>query len=344
MEDEMENQKISVIIPVYNTKEYLEDCVNSVLEQTWTKIEVILIDDGSKDGSKELCEELCRRDNRIRLFPQEHKGVSAARNAGIEAAEGEYLFFLDSDDMIHPQLLEALYKLQEESHGVIGTAGMQYAEKGRIQKSAVWEKEDRQTWEGCYLDNHKARNPYFFHHTKVKLNAIGGKMILREGVKAIRFNENLTHGEDTWFLYQLISNGADVTVLFRNWYFYRKNRRREGDYSVESCRSRYECQKAICDYETKKGRITEAVHTEWCLLCNLVLWQEMGKRNSDRELKEYVKNLIETEKRQALFPKVDWCRRIVFYLGCIYYPVYKLIADLMHWYHTVLEVPKVFRK
>ena len=93
MEDEMENQKISVIIPVYNTKEYLEDCVNSVLEQTWTKIEVILIDDGSKDGSKELCEELCRRDNRIRLFPQEHKGVSAARNAGIEAAEGEYLFF-----------------------------------------------------------------------------------------------------------------------------------------------------------------------------------------------------------------------------------------------------------
>ncbi len=112
MEDEMENQKISVIIPVYNTKEYLEDCVNSVLEQTWTKIEVILIDDGSKDGSKELCEELCRRDNRIRLFPQEHKGGSAARNAGIEAAEGEYLFFLDSDDMIHPQLLEALYKLQ----------------------------------------------------------------------------------------------------------------------------------------------------------------------------------------------------------------------------------------
>ena len=152
-------EKISVIIPVYNTKEYLEDCVNSVLEQTWTDFKMILVDDGSQDGSREICEELCRRDSRIQIVFQEHKGVSAARNAGIETAEGKYLFFLDSDDRIHPQLLEALYKLQEENHGTIGTAGMYYAERGRFQKPADWEKEDRQMWEGCYLDNHKSKQP-----------------------------------------------------------------------------------------------------------------------------------------------------------------------------------------
>ena len=337
-------EKISVIIPVYNTKEYLEDCVNSVLEQTWTDFKMILVDDGSQDGSREICEELCRRDSRIQIVFQEHKGVSAARNAGIETAEGKYLFFLDSDDRIHPQLLEALYKLQEENHGTIGTAGMYYAERGRFQKPADWEKEDRQMWEGCYLDNHKAKQPLCFHHTKVKLDSIGGKMILREAVKEVRFNENLARGEDTWFLHQLIANGADVTVLFQNWYYYRKNSGKEKEYSVESCRSIYQWQKAICDYEIKNNRISKAVHTEWCILCNMVLWKEMGRKKQDARLKEYVRDLIENEKRQKLFSKVDWCRKAVFYLGCACYPLYKRIEDVMYWYHTTLETPQELRK
>ncbi len=336
-------EKISVIIPVYNTKEYLEDCVNSVLEQTWTDFKMILVDDGSQDGSREICEELCRRDSRIQIVFQEHKGVSAARNAGIETAEGKYLFFLDSDDRIHPQLLEALYKLQEENHGTIGTAGMYYAERGRFQKPADWEKEDRQMWEGCYLDNHKAKQPLCFHHTKVKLDSIGGKMILREAVKEVRFNENLARGEDTWFLHQLIANGADVTVLFQNWYYYRKNSGKEKEYSVESCRSIYQWQKAICDYEIKNNRISKAVHTEWCILCNMVLWKEMGRKKQDARLKEYVRDLIENEKRQKLFSKVDWCRKAVFYLGCACYPLYKRIEDVMYWYHTTLETPQELR-
>lgn len=336
-------EKISVIIPVYNTKEYLEDCVNSVLEQTWTDFKMILVEDGSQDGSREICEELCRRDSRIQIVFQEHKGVSAARNAGIETAEGKYLFFLDSDDRIHPQLLEALYKLQEENHGTIGTAGMYYAERGRFQKPADWEKEDRQMWEGCYLDNHKAKQPLCFHHTKVKLDSIGGKMILREAVKEVRFNENLARGEDTWFLHQLIANGADVTVLFQNWYYYRKNSGKEKEYSVESCRSIYQWQKAICDYEIKNNRISKAVHTEWCILCNMVLWKEMGRKKQDARLKEYVRDLIENEKRQKLFSKVDWCRKAVFYLGCACYPLYKRIEDVMYWYHTTLETPQELR-
>lgn len=327
-------EKISVITPVYNTKEYLEDCVNSVLKQTCTDFKLILIDDGSRDGSKEICEKFAGQDKRIQVICQEHKGVSAARNAGIEAAEGKYLFFLDSDDRIHSQLLEALYQLLEENHGTIGAAGMCHAERERCGENTDWEKEDRQMWEGGYLLPYKVKEKFFFGNTKVRFDAIGGKMILRNAVKAVRFQEKLTHGEDTYFLYQIIANGADAVVLPRNWYYYRKNN--EKKYSVQSCRSRYQCQKAICDCETENGRITEAVYAEWRLLCNMVLWQEIGRQYRDNELEEYVKSLINTEKKTELFSKIDWCRKAIFYLGCVYYPLYKWIADAMYWYHVTL--------
>lgn len=336
-------EKISVIVPVYNAKEYLEDCIKSVLEQTWTDFELFLIDDGSQDGSREICEKLAGQDKRIQVICQQHKGVSAARNAGIEAAEGKYLFFLDSDDRIHPQLLEALYQLQEENHGTIGAAGMYCTEKERGHPPSGWEKEDGKMWEGCYLDNYKVRKPLYFYHTKVKLDSIGGKMILREAVKKVRFDEELTRGEDTRFLYQLVANGADVTVLFRNWYYYRKSSGKEREYSVESCRSIYEWQKTVCDYEMKNNSISKAVHTEWCILCNMVLWKEMGRKNRDAGLEEYVKDLIKNEKKQILFSQVDWCRKAIFYLGCTYYPLYKWIEDVMYWYHTALETPQELR-
>ena len=111
--------EISVIIPVYNTEKYVEECIESVLAQTYTDFELILIDDGSEDNSREICREMGRKDDRIRLIQMEHRGVSAARNAGMDAAVGKYLFFLDSDDMIHPQLLEALYEVHEKNKKVI---------------------------------------------------------------------------------------------------------------------------------------------------------------------------------------------------------------------------------
>ena len=106
---------ISVIVPVYNSAPYIEDCVKSVLKQTHTYFELILVDDGSDDPTKEICQELCRIDSRIHFFPQEHKGVAAARNTGMNAAKGKYLFFLDSDDAVHSNILEYLYRMLDNS-------------------------------------------------------------------------------------------------------------------------------------------------------------------------------------------------------------------------------------
>ena len=103
--------RFSMIVTVYNTEAYLPRCVRSVLDQTYPGFELLLIDDGSQDGSREVCQSLCREDSRVRLLSRPHQGVSAARNAGLEAARGTYVFFLDSDDAMHPRLLEALLEL-----------------------------------------------------------------------------------------------------------------------------------------------------------------------------------------------------------------------------------------
>ncbi len=108
---------ISVIIPVYNTKQYLRSCLDSILAQTYTDLEILFIDDGSTDGSSELLDVLAKQDSRIRVIHQENGGVCAARNRGIEEAGGDYLSFIDSDDTLEPDLYETLMGLIRE-HGV----------------------------------------------------------------------------------------------------------------------------------------------------------------------------------------------------------------------------------
>ena len=101
---------ISVIVPVYNVEEYLEECLNSIQHQTYTDIEVILVNDGSRDGSKEICERYCQQDSRFHLINQENKGLSGARNRGMTESKGELITFVDSDDVLKEDMLEQLIK------------------------------------------------------------------------------------------------------------------------------------------------------------------------------------------------------------------------------------------
>lgn len=100
--------QISVIVPVYNVEEYIHRCVDSILNQTFRDIELILVDDGSPDNCGVICDEYARKDSRVTVIHQENGGLSAARNAGIAAAGGEYFCFVDSDDVIHPDCLRIL--------------------------------------------------------------------------------------------------------------------------------------------------------------------------------------------------------------------------------------------
>lgn len=101
--------KISIIVPVYNVEEYLENCINSILNQTFKDFELILVNDGSTDNSLKICKYYKNIDNRIGIINKENGGLSSARNAGLDIAKGEYIGFVDSDDYIHPQMYEVLY-------------------------------------------------------------------------------------------------------------------------------------------------------------------------------------------------------------------------------------------
>lgn len=104
---------ISVVIPVYNVEKYLAECVDSVLGQSYTDYEIILVDDGATDSSGRMCDEYAQKDPRIRVIHQANSGLSAARNTGLKAARGEYVYFLDSDDYIEENTLERLAALAE---------------------------------------------------------------------------------------------------------------------------------------------------------------------------------------------------------------------------------------
>ena len=101
--------KISVIVPIYNVEEYLNRCVDSILNQTFTDFECILVDDGSPDRCPQICDEYAKKDERVKVIHKPNGGSSDARNAGIDAVKGKYLTMVDSDDWIHPQMLEILY-------------------------------------------------------------------------------------------------------------------------------------------------------------------------------------------------------------------------------------------
>ena len=104
----MKSDLISVVVPVYKVEKYLDECVQSIVNQTHRNLEIILVDDGSPDRCPQLCDEWAEKDSRIRVIHQKNGGLSAARNAGLDVAKGDYIGFVDSDDYIAPDMYEQL--------------------------------------------------------------------------------------------------------------------------------------------------------------------------------------------------------------------------------------------
>lgn len=136
----MGSPKISVIVPVYNAESTIRRCVDSILAQTFTDFECLLIDDGSKDQSGEICDEYAEKDRRIRVFHKENGGVSSARNMGLDNAKGEWITFVDSDDWIEPDMVEKLVKPtnQKDVDIVIGDFQMVSGDSIKEHRSIDW--------------------------------------------------------------------------------------------------------------------------------------------------------------------------------------------------------------
>lgn len=208
----MNQELISVIIPAYNEEEKLSRCVDSILNQTYTNLEIILVDDGSKDKTPIICDEYQAKDERIRVIHQENKGLSDARNAGLEIATGEYIVFIDSDDITLKEMIEKLYHLLKEYDADISVCQFQNFtdEIPEItqpeEKITIYEGDKRYQaiWDSWAL-------------TCVQWN----KLFKRKIFADLRFPSGKYH-EDEYVIHKEIHNARKIVYTNQIYYLYSK--------------------------------------------------------------------------------------------------------------------------
>lgn len=210
----MNPPKISVIVPVYNAGTYLSRCVESILDQTETSLELILVDDGSTDGSGELCQSYAGKDARIRVIRQENRGVSAARNAGLEIARGTWIAFCDGDDRVESTMYETLLAVQAQTGGDVIFCGFSREYSDHTQPETFPE---RKTLE-------KADVPHYVEQlmTGRYFGAVWRGLYANHVISRCRFDEDVRYAEDLVFLMELLKHVNRMTLTPEILYYYNK--------------------------------------------------------------------------------------------------------------------------
>lgn len=304
---------ISVIIPMYNAEAFIRQSIQSVIDQTYHNFEILVIDDGSVDRGAEICEEMRREDNRIHLYYRsERKGVSAARNYGLDRAKGEYIFFLDSDDTIHPLLLEEMFNKMEEKQAGLGFCAYARVDSGQMEKiiseiSCIDEKPQWKVDEGEELEER--------YHKKDAgiLMSIGSKMIRMDVIGSLRFDENLPIGEDTMFMYHLVSRHIRAVFSLKKWYYYRMHPK-SVTHTIASVREgRYfECVRRIRDLEYQKGRFDFALRWESRTANMIEKHYLASKRIRNKEGISRIKKIAKIERKHPLYLLLPLSERLLF--------------------------------
>ena len=188
--------KISVIIPVYNTQEYLARCLDSVLSQTYENLEIILVDDGSSDSSGIICDRFAETDARIRVIHQQNGGVGKARNAGLDIADGDYIAFVDADDWLEPEMLEKLLKNARSADAAVTICGAWFHTPNGNKQNRVFGNDGEMVDAKTALINYFARNFYG--------RALWNKLFRAALLKGIRFDTDIHYYEDSLFLSRVL--------------------------------------------------------------------------------------------------------------------------------------------
>lgn len=205
---------ISVIVPVYNTENYIRDCLDSILTQTYTNLEVIVIDDGSKDKSEEIIQEYIAKDNRVKYFKQENSGLSATRNKGMDIAQGEFISFIDSDDAINKYFYETLYD-------ALITTNVSIAECKLKNFLNIEELNDIRN-----SQEYKILNYYNFIESPIIQGSFGEssctKLYKSEFIKTFRFDIGKIF-EDSRIIHKMYCKAENIVFVDFEGYYYRKS-------------------------------------------------------------------------------------------------------------------------
>lgn len=195
---------ISVIIPVYNTGEELIRCIESIVNNTYTKVEVIIVDDGSKNETAQICDRCCEFFQNVKVFHRKNKGVSASRNFGLEQCNGEYVMFVDSDDTLEDNMIETLYNICKENSADFSIVGYNECRKegkntsiNSDGKLIVWEKYN-------ILSE-------FLSGEKIGWN-VWAKLYKRDILDNIRFPINKRTAEDMYFIYNVCKSSSKAVL------------------------------------------------------------------------------------------------------------------------------------
>lgn len=216
----MGDELISIIVPVYNVSSYLRDCLDSILGQTYTNIEIICINDGSTDDSLEILNEYKDKDSRITIISQMNSGLSAARNTGLEVAKGEWVTFVDSDDCIHYKLIErTVFAANNTGSSLIITRYRTFSDiDDLLINDPVCEQQiESKSITGNGLDVFKLA---YTQNDGVTLNTAWGKLYRRSLFSDLRFPCGKIH-EDEFTTYKTFITSSRVTFLDDTLYFYR---------------------------------------------------------------------------------------------------------------------------
>ena len=202
------NELISIIVPVYNVEQYLEKCVDSIINQTYKNLEIILVDDGATDSSSKLCDKLAKIDNRIKVYHKENGGLSDARNYGVERATGDYIGFVDSDDYIDAEMYEKLYEAIKKENVDVAECNLKIIYPNRVELFT-----EQNYYNVC------TKQEYLEEYLKIEkiFGSACVRLIKSNIAKKLKFPVGKLY-EDTYYAYDLI-NVADSYVIMEAPYY-----------------------------------------------------------------------------------------------------------------------------
>lgn len=315
--------KISVIVPVYNCKQYLPACLDSILSQTYTDLEIILVDDGSSDGSSDICDSYAVKDQRINVVHQKNQGVSVARNTGIDIAQGELIAFVDSDDSLETDMYEILVKLLLEYDTDIAHCGYRKVffdgtSKDVLGTEALIIQNGLQACE-CVVSG-----KYFTGSPCTKLY----RKHLFDG---IRFDPNLKINEDILLNIQLFQKANKLIFWDVPKYLYYE-REQSATRKTNHFKIKNDCVSAAESMlNLLKGTFVERACLERLFYALVDLYRlyifEQPKDKSDQDIIH--KRLYQIKVKIGKIPaRIIWNYRFMRYLPKLYVLVYRLYAKL----------------
>lgn len=217
-----ENFLISIVIPVYNAEKYLEQCLNSIKNQTYKNFEVILVNDGSIDNSESICKEFVESDTRFRYYLKANGGASSARNFGLDNVTGEYITFIDADDWVDENHLEVLINNIKENNSDMAVSSIKKFDNVSRFKFRVYSNKEK------YLLNYNKLNreeflvilPKLIHASNSYKIAVS-KLFKKELLSDVRFDESIVYGEDLEFFFKIYNNISSISYVDEVSYIYR---------------------------------------------------------------------------------------------------------------------------